>query len=110
MERTLISNTPGVVFAPVTLGKRCDMIGFSLMMVPGVEMFIRAISSFHFSFSCGQHFHQEVLLKQKKITHFLLQKIVSSCLIRSSPSCWEKQALPAGSLFLISLTFKIFCL
>lgn len=54
MERAVISNTPGVVFSPVTLGKGCNMIGMPLVMFPRVEMLIRAIS-------CGQHIHQEVL-------------------------------------------------
>lgn len=45
MDRTVISNTPGVVFASVTSGKGCNMIGTSLMRLPGVEMLIRAISS-----------------------------------------------------------------
>lgn len=60
-KRTVISNTPGAVFAPMILRKGCNMIGIPLMMFPGVEMLIRTISSFHFPFSCGQHFNQEVL-------------------------------------------------
>lgn len=37
MERAVTSNAIRVVFAPLTLGKRCNMIGISLMMAPGVK-------------------------------------------------------------------------
>lgn len=58
----MISNTPEVVFVPMTQGKGCNMIDICLMMVLGIEKLMREISSFPSPFSCGQYFHQEVSL------------------------------------------------